>query len=75
MFESLNNLIKHMQEEHPDAECFGDSCYFDVTNKVISQKCFICGKELVNKKEEENDKCYTNNGKRNRRGCPTGLRT
>jgi len=52
MLKSLDNLIKHMQEEHPDAEFFGDSCFFDVNRKVISQKCFLCGKELLNNEEE-----------------------
>jgi hypothetical protein len=48
MFESFSNLIKHFEEEHPDATCFGDSCCFDVDGTVKSQKCFLCGKELVN---------------------------
>jgi len=38
--------MKHMEEEHPDSEYFGDSMCGD-SNGIISQKCFICGKELI----------------------------
>ena len=48
MIKSLSILMKHMEEEHPDSKIFGDSCCFDLnSNKVYSQKCFICGKELI----------------------------
>jgi hypothetical protein len=50
MLESLSVLAKHMSEVHPDKEYFGDSCVSNSEGKIISQKCFICGKELV---EEE----------------------
>lgn len=55
MINSLNILIKHMEEEHPDSKIFRDSCCFDINRKVISQKCFICGKELIINKDKDID--------------------
>jgi len=50
MFKSLIILAEHMKKEHPDSEWFGDSIIADNNNNniIISQKCQICGKELVN---------------------------
>jgi len=55
MFKSLDRLGKHMEEEHPNSTCWGDSIVGGIEGIIISQKCFLCGKELVETKEEKDD--------------------
>lgn len=52
MFLNFDLLIKHMIEEHPDSNHFGDSAMSDENGKVIFQKCQLCGKILVGEKED-----------------------
>jgi len=41
------NIAKHMREKHPNAKHFGDSVILDKTGKILSQKCQLCGEELI----------------------------
>lgn len=49
-------LAKHTEEKHPNTTNFGDTAIYDEKGVLVSQRCFICGEELVpSPEEEEND--------------------
>jgi hypothetical protein len=52
MFKSFRRLAKHMEEEHPNSKVWGDSMWY-LNGKSQSQKCFLCGKELIEENKEE----------------------
>lgn len=47
VFNSLSILATHMQEAHPDSENWGDSCMTGPDGQILFQKCFLCGKALI----------------------------
>jgi uncharacterized OB-fold protein len=54
MFSGFDTLMKHMAEEHPNSIWYGDSVVSFLSGEIISQKCQICGKELVPPPMDEN---------------------
>ena len=47
---SWQRLLQHMENEHPTSSWFGDSTW-TLEGETISQKCQICGRELIDRKE------------------------
>lgn len=46
MLDTLGNIGRHMIETHPNIKYFGDTI-IEKNGKVTSQKCQICGEELI----------------------------
>lgn len=47
MIKSLVNLFDHMLAFHPDAQYWGDSGVIGQDGRMKTQKCFLCGVELI----------------------------
>jgi len=46
----MSAIIKHHKEAHPKEKYFGDSIEMK-DGEIVSHRCQLCGKELVEKKE------------------------
>ena len=47
--ETCMNIMEHMKNRHPNEKNFGDVVIKDCFGRVKSEKCQICGEELVRK--------------------------
>lgn len=47
MLSSFVRIMQHMEDKHPDSQYWGDSGIIGSDGEMESQKCFLCGEELI----------------------------